>query len=267
MSEENTGTILTDSNPHPVLTEMLERYRSCKICGGTGSVDGKMCDCLRKYRWVLKGMQARVPEAKLRKFALHDFIEKEVSEYNFRTNRLNTKKKLYQSFLNPYLSDLKSAILNSRSMLFLGINDSGKTMAMSWLLTEIACRGYSAQFVRFDLFLRSFWKLNDEDFIEESSNLAFESEFLGVDELGKQRTKEGVVSALETLLKEREERCRPTFLASNKSVEEFRRDYGASIFSLLKENFILLEFSPKTSYREESRKQWQPKDGLDTNQS
>lgn len=229
--------------PEDLRTQLVRTYRECPICQGTEETGDRTCRCVSNLRFVSYGLDARVPETKLRALVDRGTIEKEVETYDFRTQTFRPQvQNLYADYLIPYIKTQPG-----NSYLFLGVNGVGKTVALVYLVSHLAATGQTARFVRFGQFYRTYWSDEPED--RYAVELAFKTQYLALDEPGKERPTDGVITVMERLLKDREEAGRPTFIASNHSIESFRDFYGQSIYSLLQEHYIVIGFSPKTDYR------------------
>lgn len=253
---------------------------SCKRCGGTGSryvdVGGVYksypCACYREYVYKLDLLIAGVEEKAADKILTTRVIDTKVLELDITVARMagdefprQRKGYIFKDHLNRYTREHTSVTKNGYSYLFTGVNSTGKTFASLWALHAFLRFGYSGHYILFRELMRHVnkWLTGDKDSRREAEQLVreiFEVDFLIVDELGKEGGgREHVSSELESMLKERDQRSKPTILISNHQCEELIDRYTSAMSdftSVLMKSYRVLFFNPRVDFRKKSRKKW-----------
>lgn len=201
--------------------DYLETPYVCPICRDTGSVDGEMCKCIKKY--LIEKSEAGSGLNRNERFESfrHDLFSDP-----------NDRKKLDE--LYRYCVGYAESFPNNdiKDMLLFGAPGVGK----SYLLNSIGCRvserGYSVQ------------RLTAHKLIESTLDVIRDYEaprpdyvmpdLLIIDDLGTEPQIGNIT--LETLLSvisERQDEGKPTLFATNKDIIDIQEQYGSRIFSRL----------------------------------
>lgn len=197
---------------------------SCKICDG----NDHSCECRKKSKFTTECYEACIPK-KLWYKSDEDILY---------------KREFFEGEIKPYVQKLKEMRKHCRGLLFCGPNGIGKTFFASYVLTQAINKNWSTYYTTM-IGLEGDIKAGYGN-PEAKSRIEYmlTSDFVVIDEVGKERSKESnsfVDSMLEDTIKKRNNDGLPTILITNLDVDHFCGQYGTSIASLLKENFNILE--------------------------
>lgn len=141
----------------------------------------------------------------------------------------------FRDYVLKYCSKMKVSLRKGYSLLFCGDNGAGKTMFISFVLTQAIRRGRSAYYttlVQLDIDIKRGF--NDK---ESAARLEFllTADFVAIDELGKEHYKADsfMTTRLEAFLKQRYDDGDPVLLGTNLAFEPLVQMYGATIESML----------------------------------
>lgn len=172
------------------------------------------------------------------------FIEQDLFDFETPTKELEE----IRSFVQNYVDNLDSNFKNCKGIYFFGNNGAGKTMLSSLILKKAYGNRYSCKRITFQEYIQqvlNVWgaKGEEKDVREEQLFTNVKGvEFLVLEELGKEiQTSLDTNAILEDLLRYREDKGYPTIFAANISLEKVREMYGASIYSLIEGNSVVVE--------------------------
>lgn len=153
----------------------------------------------------------------------------------------------FDATLDDLDSDVREKLLNlqtGQDVFMYGPVGTGKTYAMAALIRHYICQGYDCSRINFDDFcvqVRSTMspasKQTEYDMIEPLKD----TDRLFIDDLGlrsKQETDFAYVT-LYSLINKRQERRLPTFVSSNKSIEQLGRSFDARVASRLRTALVV----------------------------
>lgn len=213
------------------MTDIVHR---CELCGGLGVVGTpeapRKCACARAVSRLATVAYGNLPR---------EFWYAEDGTYDGPS----------ASFIERLRNwPLRRARAEGQSALLLGECGVGKTTAAAIVLSRAARRGYTVGYVTAPDFVRT--EIPDprehEDFREWREDL-LGADFLVLDELGKEHRKEGSDYAtvlIEMLLRRRRGDLKPTVVVTNMELATFKRVYGESIWSILSDRCMKLQFPP-----------------------
>lgn len=155
---------------------------------------------------------------------------------------------IWESVILPYCAKANKAREGGYGLYFEGDNGVGKTMFLCYLLTEVIRKGYSGYYttvLEMDLNLKR--GLNDLAAMDRINHLLLYSDFLGLDELTKERSRyedNWTRTQIERVLKFRHDYGLPTIVVTNANVERIGQVYGASVRSVLRGKYYRAAFLP-----------------------
>lgn len=135
-----------------------------------------------------------------------------------------------------YCEKIMLARKRGYGLLLTGANGTGKTIFVSWVLMRAIQAGLTAYYtsmLELDHNLKRGFNSRE---VSERLEWMLGSDFLAVDELAKEKFKDGDSFArvqLERILKRRFDERLPTLLATNASPKELRDAYGPSVASII----------------------------------
>ena len=153
-----------------------------------------------------------------------------------------------KTFIEEYLSQIKT---RSRSdyqegIIFYGSNGVGKTMLSSIILREAYKYRFTSQRTTFVKYVDSYTSSWSGDKVEDDFwNICKTSQYLVLEEVGKEIDSKITKPILEDLLRYREEKGLVTIMCTNLSPRDLEDIYGASIMSLIKGNMTPVKMTGK----------------------
>lgn len=204
---------------------------ACPEC--SGSLENTECACVRKYMFSVEAFEACVP----RDFWL---VKPSDIEYN---------REAFDTFVAPYVRRLSRAQRNGYGLLFSGSNGVGKTMFMSYVLTCAIRRGRSAYYTTMLNLDHDFKRGFEDPEARERLEFMLSSDFLGLDEMGKEQFKaidkpNFIKTQIERILKQRFDESKPVLLATNLSKSALAATYGDTIMSIIKGKYQPVAMEP-----------------------
>lgn len=206
-----------------------EILADCKKCNGSGDPD---CGCVSDFATRTKAYEACVPR---------DFWKVKASD-------VTGNVEVFKGLVVPYTERLKTAWSKGYGLLMTGNNGVGKTMFLSFVLMQIIRR------TRYSVYYTTLLRLDHDikrgfNDTEAARRLQWMlgSDFLAIDEMGKERFREGdtfMRSQIERILKDRYDEGMPTLIATNADRKEIGEFYGASVASILEGKYKPVPLSP-----------------------
>jgi DNA replication protein DnaC len=148
--------------------------------------------------------------------------------------------------LAKYMDNYERYASQGIGLLLTGPFGTGKTMIANLVLKEFVKKGYRCFATTFaqtvDMLTASWKSQEDRRYFQRRF---VDSEILLLDDVGRElRAKSNLMeSTFDTILRQRVQEGRPTFITTNMSPEELGEGYGAAILSLLKEKSISCEIN------------------------
>jgi len=162
--------------------------------------------------------------------------------WNVGSGDIKYNRAAFDACVLKYTARMKVAMVRGYSLLFSGDNGAGKTIFMSFVLTQALRRGRTAYYTtlaQLDADIKRGFHSPDSD-----RRLAFllDSDFVAIDELGKEHYKADswLTTQLELLLKRRYDDGDPVLLATNLSYAALTKMYGSSIESMLEGKYTVV---------------------------
>lgn len=202
-------------------SESAQRVYNCKKCDG--SLDNVECPCVRRFVYELQAFEACIPR---------DF-------WNVQPKDIEYNRVAFDSFVQPYVGRIKVAHRKGYGLCFSGSNGVGKTMFISYVLTQAIRSGRSAYYttmLKLDHDIKAGF---DDRAARERLEWMLTSDFLAIDEMGKEQfkalgTNTFTKTQVERILKQRFDESKPVLMATNLGMLGLGKAYGDTILSMVR---------------------------------
>lgn len=155
---------------------------------------------------------------------------------------------VWEKIILPYCEKAAKARSSGYGLYLEGDNGVGKTMFLCYLLSAVIRMGYTAYYttaLELDLNLKR--GITDFSVMDRMNHLLLYSDFLGLDEMSKERCRpedNWIRSQIERVLKFRHDYGLPTVVATNANLERIGEIYGGSVRSVLRGKYYRAAFLP-----------------------
>jgi len=227
----------------------LDQIVSCKVCGDTGMVDGRLCACMeRRYnRELTKELSVllRSGDESFERFDLSLYPDTPEQESGVSAR---SAMRIVFSACRGFADSFPDVPANLRNLLLRGESGLGKTYLSACIARSVAERGYSVCYDTASAALEAFEKQKFSRIPEEAEAAALRAErmlscdLMILDDLGTEMPTPAAASALYTLINTRLTRSLHTVISTNCSDDELRRRYSPQICSRLFGEFLELPF-------------------------
>ncbi len=229
--------------------DYLDEIVSCKVCGDTGIVDGRLCACMeRRYnRELTKELSVllRNGDESFERFDLSLYPDTPEQESGVSAR---SAMRIVFSACRGFADSFPDVPANLRNLLLRGESGLGKTYLSACIARSVAERGYSVCYDTASAALEAFEKQKFSRIPEEAEAAALRAErmlscdLMILDDLGTEMATPAAASALYTLINTRLTRSLHTVISTNCSDDELRRRYSPQICSRLFGEFLELPF-------------------------
>ena len=229
--------------------DYLDEIVSCKTCGDTGMVDGRLCACMeRRYnRELTKELSVllRSGDESFERFDLSLYPDTPEQESGVSAR---SAMRIVFSACRGFADSFPDVPANLRNLLLRGDSGLGKTYLSACIARSVAERGYSVCYDTASVALEAFEKQKFSRIPEEAEAAALRAErmlscdLMILDDLGTEMATPAAASALYTLINTRLTRSLHTVISTNCSDDELRRRYSPQICSRLFGEFLELPF-------------------------
>ncbi len=229
--------------------DYLDEIVSCKVCGDTGMVDGRLCACMeRRYnRELTKELSVllRSGDESFERFDLSLYPDTPEQESGVSAR---SAMRIVFSACRGFADSFPDVPANLRNLLLRGDSGLGKTYLSACIARSVAERGYSVCYDTASAALEAFEKQKFSRIPEEAEAAALRAErmlscdLMILDDLGTEMATPAAASALYTLINTRLTRSLHTVISTNCSDDELRRRYSPQICSRLFGEFLELPF-------------------------
>lgn len=229
--------------------DYLDEIVSCKVCGDTGMVDGRLCACMeRRYnRELTKELSVllRSGDESFERFDLSLYPDTPEQESGVSAR---SAMRIVFSACRGFADSFPDVPANLRNLLLRGESGLGKTYLSACIARNVAERGYSVCYDTASAALEAFEKQKFSRIPEEAEAAALRAErmlscdLMILDDLGTEMPTPAAASALYTLINTRLTRSLHTVISTNCSDDELRRRYSPQICSRLFGEFLELPF-------------------------
>ncbi len=229
--------------------DYLDEIVSCKVCGDTGMVDGRLCACMEKRynRELTKELSVllRSGDESFERFDLSLYPDTPEQESGVSAR---SAMRIVFSACRGFADSFPDVPANLRNLLLRGESGLGKTYLSACIARSVAERGYSVCYDTASAALDAFEKQKFSRIPEEAEAAALRAErmlscdLMILDDLGTEMATPAAASALYTLINTRLTRSLHTVISTNCSDDELRRRYSPQICSRLFGEFLELPF-------------------------
>jgi len=210
--------------------EAAERVYTCSKCDG--NLDA-VCSCVERFKFHVDAFEACIPR---------DFWNVKPSDVEFNTD-------VFNRFVLTYSQRIRRAHRNGYGLLFSGSNGVGKTMFMSYVLCTAIRKGKSAYYTTMLQLDHDIKRGFNDSKVQQRLEWMLTSDFLGLDEMGKEQFKaidqpNFIKTQIERILKQRFDESKPVLLATNLSATALGRTYGDTIRSIINGKYQQVMMEP-----------------------
>ena len=215
----------------------------CPVCGGTGYVGDRMCECLRELcrqeqKRELTSLLA-AGNARFEQFRLDVYPNDYLEEYGCSARRM------MQLLFNRCKSYAAGFAPGAQSMLFTGGPGLGKTFLSACIARSVADGGHSVVYETVIRMLEDFEAAKFGNYSEESRGQTeqyLSCDLLIVDDLGSEMTTQFSMSALYHVINTRFMEGRSTIISTNLTPDALTARYSQAICSRLLGSYRLMQF-------------------------
>lgn len=207
--------------------EAQQKVFSCRKCSG---VDPE-CSCSKRFRERSAAYEAGVPQ----------------SFWNTKPEDVTHNTSVFESVIQKYVGKLRQARRRGYGLLLLGDNGVGKTMFISYVMMCAIRVGWTAYYTPMPELDRDIKRGFKSHELEERLQWLLTSDFLAIDEMGKERSKQDpswMDSQVERILKMRFDDNMPTLLATNMEIDEMMIAYGPTVGSIISGHYMPVHMEP-----------------------
>ena len=232
--QEERGALLRE-NGYP--ENYSDVQYECELCGDTGYVDTKMCDCMKRAL-ILAGYESSGLGALIKTQSFDNFS----LEY-YRTDGGNYEGvqrafEILRTFADGFKKD------TYRNHLLIGGTGLGKTHLSTAVAKTVIERGFDVLYVTATGLLADFEAKRFGNGAEPKHDLDryMEAELLIIDDLGTEITNQFTLACLYDVINERINRRRSTLISTNLSKKDLESRYSERITSRLFGEYIPFRF-------------------------
>ena len=157
--------------------------------------------------------------------------------WNVKAEDITHNREVFDAVVFKYAERIDTALKKGYGLVFLGDNGVGKTYLISYVLMKAIRAGRTAYYTTMPQLDHNIKRGFDKTEIEERLSWLLTSDFLAIDELGKERFKSGKTSFMDTqierILKQRCDDSLPVLLATNLDHETLIESYGPTVGSII----------------------------------
>lgn len=220
--------------------EYLDDSPVCSLCGGTGYVGSRMCECLRELcrQEQKRELASLLPTGKER----FDNFSLELYPDRFYPNYGTTARTLMQKNLNfcrKYAAEFQPG---ARSLLFSGATGLGKTFLSACVARQVAEGGHSVVYVTAGKLFADYEAVKFERAEAEILRDYRDCDLLIIDDLGTEMTTEFVKAALYEVVNTRLLGQKTSLISTNLDENNLEARYGGQIASRLVGSYRVIYF-------------------------
>ena len=220
--------------------EYLDDSPVCSLCGGTGYVGSRMCECLRELcrQEQKRELASLLPTGKERfeNFSLELYPDRFYPNYG-TTARTLMQKNL--NFCRKYAAEFQPG---ARSLLFSGATGLGKTFLSACVARQVAEGGHSVVYVTAGKLFADYEAVKFERAEAEILRDYRDCDLLIIDDLGTEMTTEFVKAALYEVVNTRLLGQKTSLISTNLDENNLEARYGGQIASRLVGSYRVIYF-------------------------
>jgi DNA replication protein DnaC len=168
--------------------------------------------------------------------------------WSVRAKDITGNREVFDGVVRKYARRLDTALKKGYGLVFLGDNGVGKTYLISYVLMKAIRAGRSAYYTTMPQLDHDIKRGFSKSKIEEHLAWLLTSDFLAIDELGKEHYKPGQTTFMDTqierILKQRCDDSLPVLLATNLDHEALIKSYGPTVGSIIAGKFQAVAMEP-----------------------
>lgn len=223
--------------------DYLDEAPFCTVCGGSGYVGSRMCECLKALcrQEQKKSVSSLIGTGKERFSSFRLDVYSDLSDPVLGESPRDIMRDNLEE-CRDYAASFRE---NSRSLLFTGKTGLGKTFLSGCIARSLVEHGFSVVYDSVSRILSEFEAVKFGENTEESRRSLQkyrDADLLIVDDLGTEMLTQFAMSTLYTLLNDRILEEKPTIVSTNLSPKEIRDRYSMQISSRLLGSFDILYF-------------------------
>jgi DNA replication protein DnaC len=199
----------------------------CKLCQGTDI----SCACWRKQDFIVKAYEACIPKD-------FWFTKKEDIDHNVE---------VFKDVILKYIGHLTKALNKGYGLALLGDNGVGKTYFLSYILAQAIRKGRTVYYTTMPQLDYDIKRGFDDKKIAARLDFMLTSDFIAIDELGKEKYKAGTTftdTQFERILKRRCDDGNPVLIATNMDFQEVIEQYGPTVGSIIEGKLQPVQIPP-----------------------
>ena len=220
--------------------DYLDDSPVCALCGGTGYVGSRMCECLSELcrQEQKRELAALLPTGRERfdAFSLEVYPDRFYPDYGTSARNLMQKN---LNYCRKYAQDFQPG---AKSLLFSGATGLGKTFLSACMARQVAENGHSVVYATAGKLFADFEAVKFERAEADTLRDYRACELLIVDDLGTEMTTEFVRAALYEIVNTRLLERRSTLISTNLNERDLEARYGGQIASRLLGSYRVIYF-------------------------
>jgi DNA replication protein DnaC len=211
----------------------FEASNYCEVIQDCPKCKGQEPDCVCRVRHnvITRAFEACVPR---------DFWFSKASD-------ITHNAEIFKGVVAPYCRQIKRARIKGYGLAFLGDNGVGKTMFLGYVLMVALRRGFTVYYTTLPKLDWDIKRSFNDRMLAARLKWMLTSDFLAVDEMGKEKFKAGdsyMRMQVERILKERFDESMPTLVATNADAQGLESVYGTTLTSILLGKYKLVTMEP-----------------------
>lgn len=221
-------------------TDYLDIVYVCPLCRDEGSINGRMCSCMRKELTML-GFETSGIGKLIKKQSFETF---DLSYYSFNKEVYKQMERTL-SDCRQYAEEFSGS--GDPSLFFAGGTGLGKTHLCTSIAKRVIERGFDVVYETaaniFSGFEQERFNRSYRDESENKTDRYFGCELLIIDDLGTELSNQFTVSVLYNLINTRHNADKSMIINTNLSKEDLMNRFEQRIYSRLAGEFIAMRFS------------------------